>query len=102
MQQDWPGPPDEFLPVTRLGREIVSDGEQALEREWLLTNGIGGYGGASLSGALTRRYHGLLVAALQPPLGRTVLLSKLDEQIDLAGQIYQLDVNEWLGGTASL
>ena len=102
MPKDWPGPPDEYLSFTRLGREIVSDREQALEREWLLTNGIGGYGGASLSGGLTRRYHGLLVAALQPPLGRTVLLSKVDEQINLAGQVYPLDVNEWRGGTASL
>lgn len=102
MQHIWPETPDETLPVTRLGREIVSDREEALEREWLLTNGIGGYGGASLSGALTRRYHGLLVAALQPPLGRTVLLSKLDEQISLDGQVYALDVNEWHGGIYSL
>jgi predicted glycogen debranching enzyme len=104
MNQDRPlqSTTDNNLPLTRLDREIVGDPRQALEREWLLTNGIGGFGGASLCGALTRRYHGLLIAALQPPLGRTVLLSKLDEQINLAGQVYRLDVNEWRDGTASL
>lgn len=102
MNQDRPEPPNDSLPLTRLDREIVGDPRQVLEREWLITNGIGGFGGASLCGALTRRYHGLLIAALQPPLGRTVLLSKLDEQINLGGQVYRLDVNEWRDGTASL
>jgi predicted glycogen debranching enzyme len=73
-----------------------------LEREWLVTNGIGGYASASLSGANTRRYHGLLVAALQPPLGRTVLLGKLDEEVHLNGQNISLSVNEWRGEAASL
>ncbi len=102
MQQEWPGKLDDRLPLTSLGREVVSDRQKALEGEWLITNGIGGFGGASLSGALTRRYHGLLIAALQPPLGRTVLLSKLDERIEVAGQVIQLDVNEWRDGSASL
>lgn len=102
MQQDWRERLNDHLPLTTLGREIVSDRQQALDREWLVTNGIGGFGGASLSGALTRRYHGLLVAALQPPLGRTVLLSKLDERLEVAGQVFQLDVNEWRDGSASL
>ncbi len=90
------------LPITRLGPEIVADKESALEREWLVTNGIGGFASASLSGANTRRYHGLLIAALQPPLGRTLLLGKLDEEISLNKLTYRLDVNEWRGGTASL
>ncbi len=90
------------LPLVRLGREVVADRQEALEREWLLTNGIGGFAGASLAGANTRRYHGLLVASLQPPLGRTVLLSKLDEAALLQGQAYALDVNEWKSGAASL
>ena len=102
MQQEWRGKLDDRLPVTVLGREIFTDRQQALEREWLITNGIGGFGGASLSGALTRRYHGLLIAALQPPLGRTVLLSKLDEHIEVSGQFFRLDVNEWTSGPASL
>ena len=102
MQQDWLGKVDDRLPLTSLGREIVSDRQKALDQEWLITNGIGGFGGASLSGALTRRYHGLLIAALQPPLGRTVLLSKLDERIEVLGQVFHLDVNEWRDGSASL
>src|SRR6201999_883125 len=47
--------------------------------EWLETNGLGGYASSTVSGANTRRYHGLLVAATTPPVGRVVLLSKLDE-----------------------
>ncbi len=50
-------------------------------REWLLTNGLGGYASSSLSGANTRRYHGLLVAALNPPAGRMVMVSKIEETI---------------------
>ncbi len=51
----------------------------SLEKEWLETNGIGGYASSTISGANTRRYHGLLTAATKPPLGRTLLLSKLEE-----------------------
>ncbi len=55
--------------------------ELLVEREWLLTNGIGGYASGTLSGAITRRYHGLLVAALPAPLGRVVMLSQIAEQL---------------------
>jgi predicted glycogen debranching enzyme len=55
--------------------------ELLLEREWLLTNGIGGYASGTLAGAITRRYHGLLVAALPAPVGRVVMLSQIAEQI---------------------
>ncbi|MDB5080591.1 MAG: hypothetical protein JWP00_2515 [Chloroflexi bacterium] len=102
MNQEWPEKADDLLPLTRVDRQVLGDPHQALEREWLVTNGIGGFAGASLCGALTRRYHGLLVAALQPPLGRTVLLSKLDEQVNVSGRVYPLDVNEWRDGTSSL
>ena len=50
-----------------------------LTREWLVTNGLGGYASGTISGALTRRYHGLLVAALPAPLGRMVLFNQLSE-----------------------
>ena len=91
------------LPYTQLGQAVVTNRADAFNREWLLTNGIGGFASASLSGANTRRYHGLLIAALKPPLGRTVLLGKLDETIQLAGgNSYSLDVNEWRGGAATL
>ncbi len=95
--------PNTVLPRTTLDRSMLGDREQTLEREWLLANGIGGFAGASLSGANTRRYHGLLVAALQPPLDRTVLLGKLDEEVDFSdGQTFSLAVNEWRDGSASL
>lgn len=55
----------------------------SLQREWIVTNGLGGYASATLCSANTRRYHGLLVAALNPPVGRCVLLSKLEETLIL-------------------
>src|SRR3954447_17449848 len=54
-----------------------------LTREWLVTNGLGGYASESVSGACTRRYHGLLVAALPARLGRMVMLSHFGEEIAL-------------------
>ena len=54
-----------------------------LTREWLVTNGLGGYASASVSGACTRRYHGLLIAALPAPLGRMVMLSHFGEEMAL-------------------
>src|SRR5690606_13739922 len=57
--------------------------EPLLEREWLVTNGLGGYASGTIAGALTRRYHGLLVAALPAPLGRTVMLNHLWEVAEL-------------------
>ncbi|MHB8629419.1 MAG: amylo-alpha-1,6-glucosidase [Aggregatilineales bacterium] len=77
------------------GREICSNPQVATSREWLVTNGIGGYGSGTVSGVLTRRYHGLLVAALKPPLGRTLLLTKFDEIATYDGQPYALYANQW-------
>ena len=54
---------------------------EAIGREWLETNGLGGWASSTIANAHTRRYHGLLVAATQPPVGRVVLLSKLDETL---------------------
>jgi predicted glycogen debranching enzyme len=56
-----------------------ADPELFLTREWLLTNGLGGYASGTISGILTRRYHGLLIASLPAPLGRIVMLSQLSE-----------------------
>jgi predicted glycogen debranching enzyme len=53
-------------------------------REWLVTNGLGGYASATISGEITRRYHGFLIAALPPPLGRMVVLNDFDVEIELA------------------
>src|SRR5579884_957409 len=54
-----------------------------LLREWLVTNGLGGYASCSVSGACTRRYHGLLIANFPPPLGRMVMLSHFAEELEL-------------------
>jgi predicted glycogen debranching enzyme len=77
--------------------EILKDFEKASQREWLVTNGIGGYASGSLSGANTRRYHGLLVAALTPPTGRMCLLSKVEETLVLNGRSFELSANRYPG-----
>ena len=69
----------------RLDADVLTDLAAASRREWLTTNGLGGYASSSLAGANTRRYHGLLVAALNPPVGRAVLLSKLEETLEILG-----------------
>jgi predicted glycogen debranching enzyme len=83
------------------GREICGNLNTAESREWLVTNGIGGYASGTVAGLLTRRYHGLLVAALQPPLGRTLLLSKLDEAVLYDHRSYSLHTNRWADGNIS-
>jgi predicted glycogen debranching enzyme len=83
------------------GREICGDLDIAESREWLVTNGIGGYASGTVAGLLTRRYHGLLIAALNPPLGRTLLLTKLDETVCYGERTYALFTNRWADGTVS-
>jgi predicted glycogen debranching enzyme len=85
-------------PLIAFGREICGDLATAEQREWLVTNGIGGFASGTVSGLMTRRYHGLLVAALKPPLGRTLVVSKLDEVAEYDGQAYSLCTNRWGGG----
>ena len=73
--------------------------EEAVQYEWLETNGLGGWSGSSLTGAHTRRYHGLLVAATVPPVNRMVLLSKLDETIVTDNKRIELSANLYEDGT---
>jgi len=71
-------------PVRRLTRAKGSDDlETLLNREWLVTNGLGGYASGTIAGIATRRYHGVLVASLYNPLGRTVMLNQLLESARL-------------------
>ncbi|MER3544984.1 MAG: glycogen debranching protein [Chloroflexota bacterium] len=81
------------------GREITGALEHALRREWLVTNGLGGYAAGTVAGANTRRYHGWLVAALNPPVGRVVLVAKCNEVAYLDGETYPLTTNEYADGT---
>jgi predicted glycogen debranching enzyme len=85
-------------PHVHFGREIAGDLEPALRREWLVTNGIGGYASGTVAGPNTRRYHGLLVAALAPPAERTVMVGGHIEWATYAGQRYSLSAHEY-GGT---
>ncbi|MGC3967261.1 MAG: glycogen debranching enzyme N-terminal domain-containing protein [Pirellulales bacterium] len=72
-----------------------TEAELLLEREWLTANGLGGYASGTISGACTRRYHSLLIAALPAPLGRMVMFNHLAEEIKFADrQILRLDGDE--------
>jgi predicted glycogen debranching enzyme len=82
----------------QFGREICGVLDVAEQREWLVTNGIGGFASGTVSGNLTRRYHGFLVAALQPPVGRMQLVAKLDEIAGYDGADYALGTNRWSSG----
>ena len=66
-------------------------------REWLETNGLGGFASSTIAGLNTRRYHGLLVAATKPPVGRMVLLSKFEETLIIGGGRYELSANRYPG-----
>jgi predicted glycogen debranching enzyme len=83
------------------GRELCGDFAAATTHEWLVTNGIGGFASGTIAGALTRRYHGLLIAALSPPLGRTLLCTKLEETVDYGGRTFLLGSNLWRSGAVS-
>ena len=69
-------------------------------REWLLTNGLGSFASGTVSDARTRTYHGWLIAALDPPGRRTLLLSHLDASVEVAGQVVVLGTNFWMSGKA--
>ena len=66
---------------------------EGITKEWIITNGIGGYSASSIFGINTRKYHGLLVAPLTPPARRHLILSKLDESIEIDGTSYNLYSN---------
>jgi len=68
-------------------------------REWLLTNGLGSFASGTVSDARTRTYHGWLIAALDPPSRRTLLLSHLEATLEVGGQVWALGTNFWSDGT---
>ncbi|HEV8591307.1 MAG TPA: glycogen debranching enzyme N-terminal domain-containing protein, partial [Pyrinomonadaceae bacterium] len=77
--------------------DICTNFEAASSREWLETNGLGSFASSTISGANTRRYHGLLTAATKPPLGRITMLSKLDETVIIDGESFELSSNQYPG-----
>jgi predicted glycogen debranching enzyme len=84
-------------PTITLDKEALSRFDEAICKEWLITNGLGGYASSTALGINTRKYHGLLVAALDPPGNRTVCVSKLDEDVLVGGEVYRLGANEFGG-----
>jgi predicted glycogen debranching enzyme len=85
--------------VTRFGRQLCGDLDAASQREWLLTDGLGGYAMGTVGGLRTRRYHGLLVVASSPPGSRRLALAALDPVLVLGDLRVRLAVHEWGGGT---
>jgi predicted glycogen debranching enzyme len=83
--------------VIEFGKGTCSNLQLALQREWLETNGIGGFASSTIVGLNTRRYHGLLVAAIRPPAGRMVLLSKFEETLQVANHCFDLSSNQYPG-----
>lgn len=85
----------EVRAVIQFSREMCGNLHEATRREWLEANGIGGFASSSIAGLNTRRYHGLLVSATRPPVGRMVLLSKLEEVVWIAGERFELSANQY-------
>src|SRR5207237_9209714 len=82
---------------TQMSREIL------LTREWVVTNGLGGYASGTISGAITRRYHGLLIAALPAPHGRMVMWSHVSEFLRFGDDdVISLGAEERAGGQLNL
>ena len=79
------------------GADVCGDWSRATSKEWLETNGLGSYASSTIVGANTRRYHGLLIAALRPPTQRTLLLSKLEDTLAVGDAEYDLSCNQYPG-----
>ncbi|TGC11531.1 amylo-alpha-1,6-glucosidase [Methanolobus halotolerans] len=71
--------------------------EELLSKEWIITNGLGGYASSTSLGMNTRKYHGLMIAAMNPPVQRRLLLSSLDEEIRIGEETYYLGVHKYPG-----
>jgi predicted glycogen debranching enzyme len=83
--------------MIRFDRKVCQNPEIAFHREWLETNGLGGFASSTIAGLNTRRYHGLLIAATKPPVGRMLLLSKMEETLVVAGRRHDLSANRYPG-----
>ncbi len=77
--------------------DVSFEYDKAKEREWITTNGLGGYASSTITGANTRKYHGLLISSLNPPTDRWLLLSKLEEEANIGDINYKLSTNRFPG-----
>jgi predicted glycogen debranching enzyme len=91
----------ERVTVISFGRQVTGDLDDAAGREWLVTDGLGGYAMGTVAGLRTRRYHGLLVVATEPPIGRMMGLVALDPVMLLGGEPVRLSTHEWADGTVA-
>lgn len=78
----------------KFGKGYWKTFEEGIEREWAVTNGIGGYCSSSIIDANTRKHHGLLIASLHPPIQRTLILSRINETIKLASRSYDFNTTK--------
>jgi predicted glycogen debranching enzyme len=86
-----------YTPTVTLNPEVLSSFDSAIQKEWIVANGLGGYASSTVLGINTRKYHGLLVAAFHPPRDRRVCLEKLDEEVIVGNDTFQLGANEFQG-----
>ncbi|PIQ09432.1 MAG: glycogen debranching protein [Ignavibacteriales bacterium CG18_big_fil_WC_8_21_14_2_50_31_20] len=83
-----------------INQKEISDFSKSSKLEWIETNGVGGYASSTIIGLNSRRYHGLLVSANNPPVEKEVIVSKLDEAIVLKNKFYELSVNQFPGNVS--
>src|ERR1700682_2296204 len=88
--------------MIELTHDTLNDLTAATSREWLETNGLGGCSSSTVIGLNTRRYHGLLTAATKPPVGRIVMLAKLEETLVIDDRRYDLSANQYSGAVHPL
>jgi predicted glycogen debranching enzyme len=89
------------LPSIVLSSATLSQFNDAIQKEWIIANGLGGYASSTVLGINTRKYHGLLVAAWHPPGDRRICLAKLDEEILVGNNTFSLGANEFQNGIYS-
>jgi 4-alpha-glucanotransferase len=90
--------PEQVPEPVRLGRAVCGRLAEAERREWWIANGRGSYAAGTIAGTLTRRYHGLLIAAVDPPLGRRLVFAKADATLRDGAHEYPLFANRWSDG----
>jgi len=86
--------------MTSVGESMCRDFAQSSQLEWLETNGTGAFAMGTVAGVNTRRYHALLTASLKPPVERYVLLSRVDEDVEIGGQVFALGACHYPGTVA--
>ncbi|MBS7636794.1 glycogen debranching enzyme family protein [Candidatus Bathyarchaeota archaeon] len=87
-----------FIPSIRLNEKALSNVGDSLQKEWIITNGLGGYASSTVLGINTRKYHGVLVAAFKSPRNRRVCVAKLDEELKVGNAFYPAFANEFQSG----